>query len=142
MTNKLSDKDKKDWKNFIEGREKIENKDTELLNKERQFFEKTIDLHGYTLEEANKKIFEYIENCYLNNIDKINVITGKGLRSKNLDDPYQANDLSILKYSVPNFIKNDSELMDKILKIDFDSVNSPLKGNFDIILKKIKKWKI
>tara|TARA_Y100000588_G_C13692241_1_gene684946 strand:- start:175 stop:603 length:429 start_codon:yes stop_codon:yes gene_type:complete len=142
LTNKLSDKDKKDWKNFIEGREKIENKDTELLNKERQFFEKTIDLHGYTLEEANKKIFEYIENCYLNNIDKINVITGKGLRSKNLDDPYQANDLSILKYSVPNFIKNDSELMDKILKIDFDSVNSPLKGNFDIILKKIKKWKI
>ena len=102
----------------------------------------TIDLHGYTLEDANKKIFEYIKNCYLNNIDKINVITGKGLRSKNLDDPYQANDLSILKYSVPNFIKNDSELMDKILKIDFDSVNSPLKGNFDIILKKNKKWKI
>ncbi len=142
MTNKLSDKDKKDWKKFVEGREKIENKDTELLNKEKQFFEKTIDLHGYTLEGANKKIFEYIENCYLNNIDKINVITGKGLRSKNLDDPYQANDLSILKYSVPNFIKNDSELMDKILKIDFDSVNSPLKGNFDIILKKNKKWKI
>jgi Uncharacterized protein conserved in bacteria len=142
LTNKLSDKDKKDWKKFVEGREKIENKDTELLNKEKQFFEKTIDLHGYTLEGANKKIFEYIENCYLNNIDKINVITGKGLRSKNLDDPYQANDLSILKYSVPNFIKNDSELMDKILKIDFDSVNSPLKGNFDIILKKNKKWKI
>ena len=142
MTDKLSDKDKKDWEKFVEGNEKIENKDTEYLNKEKQFFEKTIDLHGYTLEGANKKIFEYIENCYLNNIDKINVITGKGLRSKNLDDPYQANDLSILKYSVPNFIKNDSELMDKILKIDFDSVNSPLKGNFDIILKKNKKWKI
>ena len=142
MTNKLSDKDKKDWKKFVEGRDKIENKDTELLNKEKQFFEKTIDLHGYTLEEANKKIFEYIENCYLNNIDKINVITGKGLRSKNLDDPYQANDLSILKYSVPNFIKNNNKLMDIILKIDFDSVNSPSKGNFDIILKKNKKWKI
>ena len=142
MTNKLSDKDKKDWKKFVEGREKIENKDTELLNKEKQFFEKTIDLHGYTLEGANKKIFEYIENCYLNNIDKINIITGKGLRSKNIDDPYQSNDLSILKYSVPNFINNNNELMDKILKIDFDSVNSPLKGNFDIILKKNKKWKI
>ncbi len=139
MTNKLSDKDKKDWKKFVEGSEKIENKDTELLNKEKQFFEKTIDLHGYTLEEANKKIFEYIENCYLNNIDKINVITGKGLRSKNLDDPYQSNNLSILKYSVPNFIKSDNELMDKILKIDFDSVNSPSKGNFDIILKKNNK---
>jgi len=136
LTNKLSDKDKKDWKKFVEGSEKIENKDTELLNKEKQFFEKTIDLHGYTLEEANKKIFEYIKNCYLNNIDKINIITGKGLRSKNLEDPYQSNDLSILKYSVPNYIKNNNELMDKILKIDFDSVNSSSKGNFDIILKK------
>ena len=139
MTNKLSDKDKKDWKKFVEGSEKIENKDTELLNKEKQFFEKTIDLHGYTLEEANKKISEYIENCYLNNIDKINIITGKGLRSKNLDDPYQSNDLSILKYSVPNYIKNNNELMNKILKIDFDSVNSPSKGNFNINLKKNKK---
>ena len=103
------------------------------------YLTKSIDLHGYTLEEANKKIIEYIENCYLNNIDKINIITGKGLRSKNLDDPYQSNDLSILKYSVPNFINNNNELMDKILKIDFDSVNSSSKGNFNINLKKNKK---
>ena len=142
MTNKLSDKDKKDWEKFVGDNEKIENKDTEHLNKEKQFVEKTIDLHGYTLEEANKKIFEYIENCHLNNIDKINIITGKGLRSKNTDDPYQSNDLSILKYSVPNYIKNNTELMDKILKIDFDSVNSPSKGKFDIILKKIKNGKL
>ena len=139
MTNKLSDKDKKDWEKFVKGNEKIESKDTEYLNKEKQFIKKIIDLHGYTLEEANKKIFEYIEHCYLNNVDKINIITGKGLRSKSLDDPYQSNDLSILKYSVPNFIKNNNELMDKILKMDFDSVNSPSKGNFDIILKKNKK---
>ena len=138
MTNKLSDKDKKDWEKFVKGNEKIQSKDTEYSNKEKQFIEKIIDLHGYTLEEANNKIFEYIENCYLNNVNKINIITGKGLRSKNLDDPYQSNDLSILKYSVPNFIKNNTELMDKILKIDFDSVNSPSKGNFDIILKSKK----
>ncbi len=136
MTNKLSDKDKKDWENFVKGNEKIDNKDVSSFNKEKQFIEKTIDLHGYTLEDANIKIFEYIENCYLDNIDKINIITGKGLRSKNIDDPYQSNDLSILKHSVPNFIKNNSELMSKILKIDFDSVNSPSKGNFDIFLKK------
>ena len=136
MTDKLSDKDKKDWENFVKGNEKVGNKDIEDIKKEKKFVEKTIDLHGYTLEEANKKIFEYIENCFLNNVDKINIITGKGLRSKNLDDPYQSNDLSILKHSVPNFIKNNKELMDKILKIDFDSVNSPLKGNFDIFLKK------
>ncbi len=98
MTNKLSDKDKKDWEKFVKGNEKIQSKDTEYSNKEKQFIEKIIDLHGYTLEEANKKISEYIENCYLNNIDKINIITGKGLRSKNLDDPYQSNDLSILKF--------------------------------------------
>ena len=138
MTNKLSDKDKNDWEKFIKGDDKVENKDKDFLNDNKQFFEKTIDLHGYTLEEANKKIFEYIENCYSNNIDKINIITGKGLRSKNIDDPYQSNDLSILKYSVPNYIKNNSELMNKILKIDFDSVNSPSKGNFDIFLKKNK----
>ena len=138
MTNKLSDKDKNDWEKFIKGDDKVENKDKDFLNNNKQFFEKTIDLHGYTLEEANKKIFEYIENCYSNNIDKINIITGKGLRSKNIDDPYQSNNLSILKYSVPNYIKNNSELMNKILKIDFDSVNSPSKGNFDIFLKKNK----
>ena len=136
MTNKLSDKDKKDWEKFVKGHEQVENKDIAYSGNDKKFLEKTIDLHGYTLEEANKKIIEYIENCYLNNIDKINIITGKGLRSKNIDDPYQSNDLSILKYSVPNYIKNNSELMNKILKIDFDSVNSPLKGNFDIFLKK------
>ena len=90
------------------------------------------------IKDTDPEIFEYIENCYSNNIDKINIITGKGLRSKNIDDPYQSNDLSILKYSVPNYIKNSSELMNKILKIDFDSVNSPSKGNFDIFLKKNK----
>jgi len=135
LTDKLSDKDKRDWENFVKGNEKVRNKDIEDIKKEKKFVEQTIDLHGYTLEEANKKIFEYIESCYLNNVNKINIITGKGLRSKNIDDPYQSNDLSILKYSVPNFIKNNTELMDKILKIDFDSVNSPSKGNFDIILK-------
>ena len=138
MTNKLSDKDKKDWEKFVKGDEKVENKDKDFLKKNKELLEKTIDLHGYTLEEANKKIFQFIESCYLNNINKINIITGKGLRSKNIDDPYQSNDLSILKYSVPNYIKNNSELMNKILKIDFDSVNSPLKGNFDIFLKKNK----
>jgi len=138
LTNKLSDKDKKDWEKFVNGDEKIENKDKEFLNKNKIYFDKTIDLHGYSLEEANKKIFEFIENCYLNNVDKINIITGKGLRSKNIYDPYQSNNLSILKFSVPNFIKNNAELMDKILKIDFDSVNSPSKGNFDIFLKKKK----
>ena len=139
MTNKLSDKDKKDWEKFVEGNEKIENKDTKYLNKENQFVEKTIDLHGYTLEEANKKIFEYIENCYLNNIDKINIITGKGLRSKNIDDPYQSNDLSILKYSVPEFIKSNSDLMKLIKEIKIDGEEGSGSGAFNIYLKTFKE---
>ena len=137
MTNKLSDKDKKDWQNFLDSSEKLQSKDEDQLNNE-VISEKSIDLHGYTLEEANKQITEFIENCYVNKVKKINVITGKGMRSKNLEDPYQSKDLSILKYSVPEYIKNNSELMNKIIRIDFESVNSPSKGNFDIFLKTIK----
>ena len=137
MTNRLSDKDKKDWKNFIDSSEKLQSKDTEQLT-DRITSESSIDLHGYTLEEANKQITNFIENCYVNKVKKVNVITGKGMRSKNLEDPYQSKDLSILKYSVPEYIKNNSELMNKIIRIDFESVNSPSKGNFDIFLKTIK----
>ena len=137
MTNKLSDKDKKDWQNFLDSSEKLQSKDIELVN-DQIILERSIDLHGYNLEEANKKISEFIENCFLDKVKKVNVITGKGMRSKNLDDPYQSKDLGILKYSVPEYIKNNPELMNKIIKIDFESVNSPSKGNFDIFLKTIK----
>ncbi len=137
MTNKLSDKDKKDWQNFLESSEKLQSKDVDQL-KNQIISERSIDLHGYTLEDANKQISEFIEYCYVNKVKKIIVITGKGMRSKNLEDPYQSKDLSILKYSVPEYIKNNNHLMNKIIKIDFESVNSPSKGNFDIFLKTIK----
>jgi len=137
LTDKLSDKDKKDWQKFLKSSDKLHNKDVDKVNSH-IISERSIDLHGYTLEEANKKISKFIENCYVNKVKKINVITGKGMRSKNLDDPYQSKDLSILKHSVPEYIKNSPELMSKIINIDFDSVNSPSKGNFDIFLKTIK----
>ena len=137
MTNKLSDKDKKDWQDFLNSSEKLQSKDIDQSYK-RKILEKSIDLHGYKLEEANKEISKFIENCYLNGVKKINVITGKGMRSKNLDDPYQSSDLSILKHSIPEFIKNNSELMKKIIKIDLESVNSPAKGSFEILLKSTK----
>ena len=137
MTNKLSDKDKRDWQNFLNNPEKLESKDINQLNND-SITVRSIDLHGYTLEEANKLISEFIENCYLNNVKKLNVITGKGMRSKNLEDPYQSKDLSILKYSVPEYVKNNPELMSKINKIDFESVDSPSKGSFYIFLKTIK----
>ena len=137
MTDKLSDKDKKDWQNFIDSSKKIEIKEIDQKIDSR-ISKRTIDLHGYTLEEANKEISKFIENCYLNKVKKIHVITGKGMRSKNFDDPYQSTDLSILKHSVPEYIKNNAELMNKVIKIDFESVNSPSKGSFDIFLKTIK----
>jgi DNA-nicking Smr family endonuclease len=137
LTNNLSNKDKKDWQDFLDSTEKLKSKDSDQLNN-RIISERSIDLHGYTLEEANRQIYQFIEDCYLNKVKKVNVITGKGMRSKNLENPYQSKDLSILKYSVPDYIKNNTELMNKIIKIDFDSVNSPSKGNFDIFLKTIK----
>ena len=136
MIKKLSYKDKKDWEHFVNSKDKIENKDKSFFDNSKIYKEKSIDLHGYTLDEANDKIFKFINQCYIEKVNKINVITGKGSRSKNTGDPYQSLDLSILKYSVPNFIKNNLELNQKILKIDFDAVNSPSKGSFDIFLNK------
>ena len=119
-----------------DSKDKIEDKDNFNIQFKEKEFLKSIDLHGYTLDQANETICQFIEKCYYEGTTRINVITGKGLRSKNKEDPFKSNDLSILKYSVPNFIKNNSELMKKIKMIDFDSVNSSLKGSFDIILKK------
>ncbi len=139
MKKKISDQDKKDWKRFIDSNEHLENKDKNYIASSKNFKKKTIDLHGYTLENANKTINDFITKCYLEEVSIINVITGKGSRSKNKEDPYLSTDLSILKYSVPNYIKNNSELMNKIKELDLDAVNNKSKGSFDIFLKKIIK---
>ena len=136
MTDKISDKDKKDWENFLKDPGKIEIKDSDQNERINMNIERSIDLHGYTLDDANDKIYSFIIDCFENKVNKINIITGKGLRSKNINDPYLSKELSILKYSIPNFIKNNSELMEKILKIDESAVTSPTKGSFEIELKK------
>ena len=136
MKNKISEKDKKDWEDFITKKDKVEDKDNLLKQKTSYNDHMEIDLHGYSLEDANKKIFEFISECYEKKIISINIITGKGLRSKNTEDPYSSLDLGILKNSVPNFIKNNPELMNKIKSINFDEVVSKSKGNFNIYLKK------
>ena len=138
MIKKISDKDKQDWQDFLNSTEKLQNKDQKISSTTRRYIEQSIDLHGYTLEEANKKMTSYIEECFLNGVNKISVITGKGLRSKNLNDPYQSNNLSILKHSVPNFIKNNDQLMSKIISIDFEAVENPSVGTFEIFLRKKK----
>ncbi len=137
MTKKISNKDRKDWKKFIESNEKLENKDKYIKEEHsKKFIEKTIDLHGYTLEESNNKINDFIKKSYQEGVNRIVIITGKGSRSKNKNDPYQSSDLSILKYSIPNYIENNFNLMKIIIKINYVAVNNPNQGSFDITLKK------
>ena len=136
MSKKITDKDKKAWEAFVNSKEKVQDKDQQNVKKNFLNVEKEIDLHGYTLENANIKIERFILECFDKGITKINIITGKGSRSKNKEDPYQSKDLSILKYSVPNFIKENQNLMSKILKIDYEAIESPTRGNFNIFLRK------
>ena len=110
MTNKLSDKDKKDWQNFLNSSEKLPSKDKDQPTN-KKIIERSIDLHGYTLEEANKIIENFINKAFSENINKLIIVTGKGLHSKNDKDPYVSKDFGILKNSVPNYIQNNAELM-------------------------------
>ena len=135
MTNKISDKDKKDWQKFINSEEKVIDKDSKSNLKTRQK-SKYIDLHGYTLEEANKKIEKLIIESYLEKTKKIIVVTGKGLHSQNEKNPYASKDLSILKYSVPEFIKRNPDLVKLINNIEEASIEDGGSGAFYIYLKK------
>ena len=133
MNKKLSNKDLKDWKNFVEGNERIQNKDNsryEIKYKK----EATIDLHGFSLEEANIRVEKFITDSFEKKVLKLNIITGKGTRSKIEQNPYQSKDLGILKYSVPEFIKSNTELMKIIKKID-DQVDKKNSGFFSLLLK-------
>ena len=137
MNSKISDKDKKDWKNFISNKEKLSNKDLYLSNNkiEKEII-KTIDLHGFSLENANNVIEEFIIQCFKKNVNKIIVITGKGLRSKSIRNPYVSKDLSILKHSVPDFIKSKPNLMKIIQKIEEAKIEDGGGGAFYIYLKR------
>ena len=133
MKKKLSSKDLRDWKNFVEGNEKIQNKD--IFKDQIKFkTEATIDLHGLSLDQANSRVEEFITDCFEKRVLKLNIITGKGLRSKVDKNPYQSKDLSILKYSVPEFIKSNNDLMKIIKKID-DKVDNKNSGFFSVFLK-------
>ena len=135
MIKKISDKDKKDWENFLKDDERIHNKDLISSNKIRYEKIKKIDLHGYSLQEANKSVESFIQKCFDNNVTKIIVITGKGLRSKNKENPYLSKDLSILKYSVPEFIENNSLLNKMIIEITDAKIEDGGSGAFYIYLK-------
>ena len=135
MIKKISDKDKKDWNTFINSKERLKSKD--IIYKEKKIIKtKSIDLHGYNLNEANEIIEEFINKSYSENINKLIVVTGKGLHSNNDKDPYVSKDLGILKYSVPEFITNNEVLMAKINEIREANIEDGGKGAFYIFLKK------
>ena len=140
MNSKISDKDKKDWKNFISSKDEILNKDLKITkDKIKKKIIKKIDLHGFSLENANKVIEEFITQSFEEGVNKIIVITGKGLRSKNDENPYISKNLSILKYSVPEFIKSNVNLMKIIKNINEADIEDGGKGAFYIYLKNFKE---
>ena len=140
MIKKISDKDKQDWDNFLKNKDKIPNKD--FVNKKNIRYEKIkkIDLHGYTIEEANKAVEQFVQKCLDENVTKIIVITGKGLRSTNVENPYLSKDLSILKYSVPEFIESNINLTKMIIETTDAKIEDGGGGAFYIYLK--NKFKI
>jgi len=137
----ISDKDRQDWKKFLENKEKIPNKDFVNRKNIRHEKIKKIDLHGFTIEEANKAVEQFIQRCFSERVTKIIVITGKGLRSKNVENPYLSKDLSILKYSVPEFIENNKDLTQVIIDTTDAKIEDGGSGAFYVYLKNKDKFK-
>ena len=135
MNSKVSDKDKKDWESFLSNNEKLENKDEKFVTK-KLHKSLTLDLHGYSLEDANKKIDYLIRSSYDQGTSKLRIVTGKGIHSQNEKDPYISKDLGILKYSVPEYIKNNRELMSLVNDIQDANIEDGGSGAFYIFLKK------
>ena len=138
---KNPDNDKQDWENFLNNKEKIPNKDFVYKKSIKHEKIKKIDLHGYTIEEANKAIEKFIQKCFDEDVTKIIVITGKGLRSKNIENPYLSKDLSILKYSVPEFIESNRSLTEFIIETTDAKIEDGGSGAFYIYLKNKNKFK-
>ena len=140
MNNNISNKDKKDWDKFINSNEKLPDKDFKIIEKKNKKT-RSIDLHGFTLDEANKTIENFINKAFSENINKLIIVTGKGLHSENEKDPYVSKDLGILKYSVPEFISNNASLMSMINEITDAKIEDGGTGAFYIYLKKNKLTK-
>ncbi len=137
MTDNISDKDKKDWQKFINSTEELPNKDFKH-QKNKNLKVRSIDLHGFTLDNANKTIENFINKAFSENINKLIIVTGKGLHSENEKDPYVSKNLSILKYSVPEFITNNASLMNMINEITDAKIEDGGAGAFYIFLKRNK----
>ena len=115
--NFLSSKDKKDWDIFTQQMNDISVKESDIPEKIHNNNEiRKLDLHGLSLDDANKKVKEFIIKSFNRGYKKLLIITGKGIRSKSQSNPYISEKFSVLKYAVPEFIKNDDDLNMKVSK--------------------------
>ena len=137
MNNRISDKDKKDWENFLSKKEPLQDKET-LNLKKNIINSKYYDFHGFSLDEANKSINKLIKDSYKKGVKKLIIVTGKGIHSDNEKNPYTSKDLGILKYSLPDYIKNNPELMELITEIKDAEIEDGGSGAFYIFLKKLR----
>ena len=137
MNKKITDKDKKDWENFLSKNDKLPDKDIFSSNKKNNKTQ-VIDLHGFGLDDANNEIERFIFDCYHKGLSKLRVVTGKGIHSQNYKDPYISKNLGILKYSIPEFIKGNNDLMNIISSFESASIEDGGDGAFYIYLKKRK----
>jgi DNA-nicking Smr family endonuclease len=140
VNSNISDKDKKDWDEFLLKSDRLPNKDN-LEKKNKVKKTKSLDLHGYSLDNANQLIEDFIKKSHEEKISKLIIVTGKGLHSDNHKDPYVSRDLSILKHSIPSFIKQNQDLMSKIYEIKNASIEDGGEGAFYIFLKKNNLFK-
>ena len=135
MNSKISEKDKKTWEEFLSNDQKLPDKDN-IQNKTIIKRTRSLDLHGKTLDEANSIIENFIKKSYEDKVQKLIIVTGKGLHSDNENDPYVSKDLGILKYSIPDYLSKNSELMKMISNISEASIKDGGSGAFYIFLKK------
>ena len=140
MNKKIVPEDIKAWRKFTSSEETIENKDYYLDQKKVSTQKiRKVDLHGLSLDEANKRIEKLIDKYFMEGVEKIIIITGKGLRSKTIDNPYVSEDLSILKNSVPDYINANSKIKNKIKSISKAEIKDGGEGAFYIFLKKFRE---
>tara|TARA_B100001179_G_scaffold30532_1_gene18561 strand:+ start:20 stop:442 length:423 start_codon:yes stop_codon:yes gene_type:complete len=140
LNKKPTPEDLKVWKEFTSSKKEIENKDYYFDQKVTSIPKiKKVDLHGLSLDEANKKIEILVDKYFVEGVEKIIVITGKGLRSKTIDNPYVSKDLSILKKSVPEYINTNSKINNKIKSISKAEIKDGGEGAFYIFLKKFRE---
>ena len=133
---KISDKDKKDWDNFLSKNENLPDKDKDLgIGKPKKT--KTFDLHGYSLDEANIEINNLIYESFSQGLNKLIIVTGKGLHSNIETDVYSSKDYSKLKHSVPEYIKSDGEISKNVSSISNASIEDGGEGALIIRLKKL-----